>query len=157
MKRFRDTEYFVTEDGRVFRNNNERKFDISNKGYKKVDLSINGKRKHQTIHRMVAELYVPNPNNYPCVNHKDGNKFNNNYSNLEWITLKQNSQHSVKVLHKEVGENHSRARIPNKIVSYIKRCRENSVEPNYERIANTYRVGIRHIKNIYRGYKRKFL
>lgn len=57
------------------------------------------------VHRAVAEAFVPNPNNFPCVNHKDGNKHNNNADNLEWVTYRQNSQHAVQMGLIKTGEN----------------------------------------------------
>jgi hypothetical protein len=154
MKRYKDTEYFVTEDGRVFRNGTERKTHMSNKGYKIVSLWVNGVGTKMNLHRIVGQLYVPNPENKCCINHKDGDKTNNHYTNLEWVTLKENSQHSVHVLRKEMGERHSRAKLPDKIVSYIKRCKIMDVTPNYERISQTYDVGVKHLKHIYYGHKR---
>ncbi len=65
-------------------------------GYALVSLSKNGKKKKFRIHRLVAEAFIPNPNNYPCVNHIDGNKLNNNVNNLEWCTEKQNMEHAAK-------------------------------------------------------------
>ncbi|WP_313266499.1 HNH endonuclease [Sphingobacterium sp.] len=63
-------------------------------GYHAVTLSQNGKRKIKHLHRILAETFIPNPKNKPCVNHIDGNKLNNNLSNLEWVTHKENIQHA---------------------------------------------------------------
>lgn len=61
-----------------------------NKGYLSVVLSKNGKTHTVEIHRVVAETFIPNPNNYPCVNHKDEITSNNCVSNLEWCTYSYN-------------------------------------------------------------------
>ena len=62
-------------------------------GYLEVDLRKNGTHKYCRIHRLVAQAFIPNPNNYPCVNHKDENKRNNLLENLEWCTNKYNSNY----------------------------------------------------------------
>lgn len=49
------------------------------------------------LHRVVAELFIPNPNNLPQVNHIDGNRENNKASNLEWVTGSENSQHAYSI------------------------------------------------------------
>ena len=67
-----------------------------NSGYYKIVLYKNAVYKNKTIHRLVAETFIPNPNNYPCVNHKDGNKNNNNVENLEWCTYSENAKHAYK-------------------------------------------------------------
>lgn len=71
---------------------------VNGEGY----LLFNAGRKIKlTVHREVARLFVPNPCNLPVVNHKDGNKQNNHYSNLEWVTHSENSQHAYDTgLHK---------------------------------------------------------
>lgn len=59
-------------------------------GYYKVILCKEGKGQTCYVHRLVAMNFIPNPNNLPCVNHKDENKTNNNIDNLEWCTPKEN-------------------------------------------------------------------
>ena len=59
-------------------------------GYCELSLHKNGKEKRFKVHRLVAEAFIPNPNNLPEVNHIDGNKENNHASNLEWCTSKEN-------------------------------------------------------------------
>lgn len=56
----------------------------------------NGKQHCRLIHRIIAKLFVPNPSNLPCVNHKDENKQNNCASNLEWVTYKQNNNYGTR-------------------------------------------------------------
>lgn len=75
------------------------------KGYKRVSLSMNGKVKRFQVHRLVAIHFIPNPNKKPCVNHKNGDKFDNVILNLEWCTYSENERHSYEELNKV---NHNR-------------------------------------------------
>lgn len=63
-------------------------------GYIKIHLSKHGKRKYTTLHRLIAQAFIPNPENKPQVNHIDGTKHNNCLDNLEWVTQKENMQHA---------------------------------------------------------------
>lgn len=64
------------------------------KGYLRIGLTTNGKQKCMRVHRLVAQAFIPNPENKPEVNHIDFNKENNCVNNLEWVTCKENSDHS---------------------------------------------------------------
>lgn len=79
---------FVPEKKRVLSNHST--------GYLTVRLSDTDKIKTHRVHRLVAEAFIPNPNNKPYVNHKDSNRQNNNVDNLEWVTAKENTDHAVK-------------------------------------------------------------
>ncbi len=65
-------------------------------GYPYINLCRNYVIKHGKIHRLVALAFITNPEGKPHVNHKDGNKLNNSYKNLEWVTRKENAEHAVR-------------------------------------------------------------
>lgn len=69
---------------------------IKSQRYLRVNLWKNGEYKTFSIHKLVAKAFLPNPNNFPVVNHKDGNKLNNKANNLEWCT----QSHNVKESHR---------------------------------------------------------
>ena len=81
-------------DVKSVRNNKILKQFTTKCGYKSVELNLNGKAKKFLIHRLVAETFITNSNNKPHVNHKDGNKSNNDVSNLEWVTRSENMHHA---------------------------------------------------------------
>jgi hypothetical protein len=83
------------------------------KGYFDVILYGRGRPKHRYIHRLVATAFVPNPENKPEVNHKDGNKQNNLPDNLEWLTQKEHHEHTcgAGLMRPAQGEDHGKCKI----------------------------------------------
>lgn len=87
--------YAVTEDGQVWSYHSKkflRTYDNGH-GYHQVCLSKDGVSSRKRVHRLVAEAYIPNPENKSDVNHKDEDKSNNHVSNLEWATRAENVRH----------------------------------------------------------------
>lgn len=100
-------DYYVCEKGFVHRNG--RQLTSNRDTYLTVRISYKDKTtKDYFVHRLVAMLYLPNPENKPIVNHKDGNKHNNALYNLEWVTSKENAVHAV-----EIGLRKKGAEAPN--------------------------------------------
>jgi len=89
-----DGMYQVSECGKVYSQIKELKQTLNN-GYLKVNLSNNGVIKLCRAHRLVAMQFIANPQNKPCVNHKDGVKTNNLVENLEWCTYAENNRHAI--------------------------------------------------------------
>ena len=92
------TDYLITEEGDVYSTKygklKKKKQCTDTRGYKILALYNNGKRKTYKVHRLVAQTYIPNPDNLPQVNHIDEDKTNNNVSNLEWCNNQYNTEYS---------------------------------------------------------------
>lgn len=90
-----DSLYLVSNQGDVFSVRSNRKIvqRAWRNEYLAVELNVNGVAKKEYVHRLVAECFCPNPNNYPIVNHKDEDPKNNRADNLEWCTYKYNSNY----------------------------------------------------------------
>lgn len=84
--------YEVSNFGRIRR---YLQLNTNNKGYKHITLIKDNKKTDVSIHRLVAEAFLPNPDNLPCVNHKDENPSNNFVNNLEYCTYKYNSNYGT--------------------------------------------------------------
>ena len=88
-------DYMVSSDGKVWSLKKGKKKELKPKtdscGYLQVCLCSNGRQVQKLVHRLVAEAFIPNPDNLPQVNHKDEDKLNNSVENLEWCTAEYNS------------------------------------------------------------------
>lgn len=135
-------DYEVTQEGKIInrKTGKIRKPQHNQKGYQTIRLCGKG----YLISRLVAEKYVPNPENKPQVNHIDGNKDNNHYTNLEWVTNYENRQHAVKNKLIAKGEKCSYSKLTQENVDFI---REHT-EYNSRELAKMFNVSASHIRSI---------
>lgn len=112
--RVRDVDYIVSSDGKIYSTgtsgasyyHKEISQRLNADGYLQITVGKTGNRAQYRVHRMVAEAFIPNPENLPEVNHKDYNRTNNNVSNLEWSTHVDNVVYSAEAGHySRFGEN----------------------------------------------------
>lgn len=147
--------YFVTDKGKVFAIHtngftNNKKCTVHIRGY----VYVRTANKNFQLHRLVATAFLPNPHKKPCVNHKDGNKANNNLNNLEWVTFKENSQHAikngfVKLLKKNEG---GRLKYSNEIcLDVLERIRSGMT---YKRAGGKYLMPYSTVAHLLRGSRR---
>lgn len=117
-------DYEITRDGKVINKHTGHTLapQPNGKGYLRVSIG----KKLMFVHRLVAEKYIPNPENKPQVNHKDGNKLNNCVDNLEWVTNQENRNHAVDNDLQVTGERCSWAKLTEENVKEIR------ANPGYE-------------------------
>ena len=124
--------------------------DIIHTGYLRVLLYKNGKTKSYYVHVLVAKAFIPNPENKTQVNHIDGNKFNNNVENLEWVTPSENIVHAFEKGLSKSGCKHGRAKFTAEQVREIRRdCVPGDPELGFRAFAEKFNVTHRIIRDAY--------
>lgn len=122
--------------------------------YNYVDLRYKGKRKNLRLGRLLAQHFIDNPLNLPQVNHIDGNRFNDNVNNLEWVTVSENLLHKVR-LQKEKGIYKTpvgQMKFSKNKVSKVKILREKGLL--HKEIASKLKMGISTVTHILLGSRR---
>jgi DNA/RNA endonuclease G (NUC1) len=133
--------YFGTEDGKVFSNKGSNKSFrqlkpvLQKTGYYIVHLRVNKKHKQILHHRFISEIFLPNPNQYPEINHKDEDKSNNSISNLEWCTHQYNLLHSSAKFAKFYTVENIKTGEKFEIFNLTKWCKDNKIDRS-----NAYQV-----------------
>lgn len=91
-------DYFISNKGNVLslKHGKVKQLKPQKCTYYQLAFYVDNIQKTKFIHKMIAEKFIPNPLKKPQVNHIDGNKYNNDISNLEWVTAKENIQHAVR-------------------------------------------------------------
>lgn len=115
------------------------------RGYPVVALCKDGNRKVCYVHRLVAGAFLNNINNYPTVNHIDGNKNNNYIENLEYVSYSYNNQHAYDLGLHASGEKHYKAKLSD---AQVIKIREESKYTTHEKLSKKYNVSRTTITNI---------
>ena len=120
-------------------------------GYCYIGLRKNLKRKNYKVHRLVAILFIDNPENKPDVNHKDGIKHNNVKANLEWNTKSENMKHAVRTNLltncKQHGEYHNTAKVKFSTILKIREDYKNKVG-SMRTLAENYNLSVGYISDV---------
>jgi len=133
--------YTITQGGSIISkyNGSARTSYKDKKGYHHITMTQDcGKKKTFLVHRLVAMLHVPNPEGKPQVNHIDGNKSNNDYRNLEWVTGQENVQYSVDTGLVKRGDARPNAKLSDEAVLEMRRLQKEGL--NYYELGRRFNV-----------------
>ena len=151
--------YKISNFGKIIgKRGRELKQYIGVAGYKSVtsvDLGELGKT--TLVHRAVALAFIPNPNNLPEVNHKDGNKLNNCVNNLEWVTKEENQKHASFILGKRIGKDCYMTQLTEETVLKIYNDYKENKKATYQDIADKYGTSRSNVAHIVLGIDWKYL
>lgn len=144
----------VSETGQVFSHGKAIRGEVTRNGYIRIHVSHHGVQYKFLVHRLVAEAFIPNPDNLPQVNHKDGNKQNNSVENLEWCSASDNQKHAYRMgLKSAVGEKNGQSKLSEKDVIEIRTLyvKGKHTEHNSRGLAKKYGVDPKTILDIVNG------
>ena len=143
-------DYDITRDGKVINKNTGYQLtpQLNGKGYLRVSIG----KQLMFVHRLVAEKYIPNPDNKTQVNHKDGNKLNNCVDNLEWVSNQENRNHAIDNGLHLIGEKCPRHKITEEDVIYIRQHKNEKTQKERAEISGVSRSTIGDIIH-YRTWK----
>ena len=139
------------------------KLSKSNIGYMRIGLTKGNKQVNYSVHRLVAQAFIPNPNKYPCIDHIDGNKENNCVENLRWCTQSQNSLNPITRKRNSLSKKGIR---PKWACTSVVCLKNGILEKIYPAIKDTSRDGhieqcvsrvCRWLRKTYHGYKWMYL
>lgn len=126
---------------------------INRNGYECVDLRNGSNKRKELVHRLVAFAFIPKPDGKDFINHKDGNKQNNNVSNLEWVTRSENMKHAYRnglsTIPRLSGENHPQHKLCIDSVHEIKSLYSAGMSSG--KLSKQYGVSKEQIMNIVKG------
>ena len=138
--------YQASDDGRIRNADTMCEYKLRPDRWGYLDVALNGVRKR--VHRIVAETFILHDASKNIVNHKDGNKLNNNVDNLEWCTSKENNQHAYDIGLHGKGEDHVNSKLTEEQVIEIKKLGRHDTAKN---IGKKYNVSKATINDIFEG------
>lgn len=152
--------YYVTDSGDIYSRNYKNTGRIkkmvprkNTNGYYQIPISNGKTRKDIIVHRIVAETFIPNPDNKPEVNHINGNKADNRVENLEWVTRSENMRHRYRTL-KYKGSLYNRFGKDNPTSKIIQQIKDGKVVAEYYgsyEVERTTGIDAHHVRNVCNG------
>ena len=144
-------DYLCKEQGEIYslKTNKIMKTHNDKDGYQCLRLTIEkGKAITVKVHRLIAQTFIPNQENKPLVNHKNGNKKDNAVSNLEWCTAKENANHAIKTgLKNDSGTHNTRASCNEEVLKKIRKLiSEGKTNTEIEKITGISNGVVSHIR-----------